>query len=50
MDPDDMWLELKIVQAAYSRFEIGCLANGERLTRQCRKLLWVIVGFTVAVE
>ena len=26
----------------------GCLANVEKLTRQCRKLLWVMVDFTVA--
>ena len=27
----------------YSCFEKGCLTNGENLTRQCRKLLWVMV-------
>ena len=32
----------------YSCFERGCLTNGEKLTRQCRKLLWVMVVFTVA--
>ena len=25
----------------YSCFEKGCLTNGEKLMRQCRKLLWV---------
>ena len=34
--------------AIYSCFEKGCLTNGEKLTRQCRKLLWVMVVFTVA--
>ena len=32
----------------YGCFEKGCLTKGEKLTRQCRKLLWVIVVFTVA--
>ena len=32
----------------YSCFEKGCLTKGEKLTRQCRKLLWVMVVFTVA--
>ena len=32
----------------YSCFEKGCLTNGEKLTRLCRKLLWVLVVFTVA--
>ena len=32
----------------YSCFEKGCLTNGEKHTRQCRKLLWVMVVFTVA--
>ena len=32
----------------YSCFEIGCLTNGEKPTWQCRKLLWVMVVFTVA--
>ena len=32
----------------YSCFEKGCLKNGEKLTQQCRKLLWVMVVFTVA--
>ena len=33
----------------YSCFEKGCLTIGEKLSRQCRKLLWVIVFFfTVA--
>ena len=27
----------------YSCFEKGCLTNEGNLTRQCRKLLWVIV-------
>ena len=32
----------------YSCFERGCLTNGEKLTRQCRMLLWVMrVVFTV---
>ena len=31
----------------YSYFEKGCLTNVEKLTRQCRKLLWVMVIFTV---
>ena len=31
----------------YSCFEKGCLTNGEKLTRQCRKVLWVMVVFTV---
>ena len=31
----------------YSCFEKGCLTNGDMLTRQCRKLLWVMVVFTV---
>ena len=31
----------------YSCFEKGCLTKGEKLTRQCRKLLWVMVVFTV---
>ena len=30
-----------------SCFEKGCLTNGEKLTRHCRKLLWVM-GFTLA--
>ena len=34
--------------AIYSCFEKGCLPNGEKLTRQCRKSLWVMVVFTVA--
>ena len=34
----------------YSCFEKGCLKNGEKLTRQCRKLLWVMVDFTVTVN
>ena len=29
----------------YSCFEKGCLTIGEKLSRQCRKLLWVIVVF-----
>ena len=29
----------------YSCFEKGCLTNGEKLTRQCRKLLWVLWRF-----
>ena len=32
----------------YSCFEKGSLTNREKLTRQCRTLLWVIVVFTVA--
>ena len=32
----------------YTCFEKGSLTNGEKLTRQCRKLLWVMVVFTVA--
>ena len=32
----------------YSCVEEGCLRNLEKLTRQCRKLLWVMVVFTVA--
>ena len=32
----------------YSCFEKGCLTNGEKLTWQCQKLLWVMVVFTVA--
>ena len=32
----------------YSCFEKGCLANGEKLTRKCRKLLWLNAVFTVA--
>ena len=32
----------------YSCFEKGCLTNGQKLTRQCRNLLWVMVVFTVA--
>ena len=32
----------------YSCFEKSCLRNGEKLTRKCRKLLWVMVAFTVA--
>ena len=31
----------------YSCSEKGCLTKGEKLTRQCRKLLWVMVVFTV---
>ena len=31
----------------YSCFEKGCLTNGQKLTRQCRKLLWVMVVLTV---
>ena len=34
----------------YSRFEKGCITNGEKLTRPCRKLLWVMVVFNVAWE
>ena len=32
----------------YSCFEKGCLTKGEKLTLQCRKLLWVMVIFIVA--
>ena len=32
----------------YSCFEKGYLTNGERLTWQCRKLLWVMEVFTIA--
>ena len=32
----------------YSCFEKGCLTNGKKPTRQCRKLLWVMVVLTVA--
>ena len=31
----------------YSSFEKDCLTYGEKLTRQCRKVLWVMVVFTV---
>ena len=34
-------------RTAYSCYEIGCLKHGERLTRQCRKSLWVMVVFMV---
>ena len=40
-------LELSIT-IAHSCFEKGCLTNGEKLTQQRRKLLWVMVVFTVA--
>lgn len=39
--------ETRHVLSIYSCFEIGCLTIGEKLTRQCGKLLWVIVVFTV---
>ena len=29
--------------APYSCFEKGRLTNGEKLTRQCQKLLWIIL-------
>lgn len=32
----------------YSSFVKGCLANDEKLTRQCPQLLWVMVDFRVA--
>ena len=32
----------------YSCFEKDYLSIGEKLTRQCRKLLWVVAVFTVA--
>ena len=32
----------------YSCFKKGCLTKGEKLLRQCRKLLWVMVVFMVA--
>ena len=37
--------EVEIIQfvSVYSCFEKGCLTNGEKLTRHCRKLLWVMV-------
>ena len=31
--------------ALFSCFEKGCLTIGEKLTRQCRKVSWVICGF-----
>ena len=37
-----------MVHTIYSFFVKGCLTNGENLTRQCRKLSWVMVVFTVA--
>ena len=36
------------IEITYSCFEKGCLTKGEKLTRQCRKLLWVMVAFAVA--
>ena len=35
-------------ETEYSCFEKGCLTNGRKLTRQSRKLLWVMAVFTVA--
>ena len=35
-------------QQTFYAGEKGCLINGEKLTRQCRKSLWVMVVFTVA--
>ena len=37
-----------LLHMIYSFFEKGCLTNGEKLTRQCRKLLRVTIVFTVA--
>ena len=34
----------------YSCFEKGCLTSGEKFTRQCRNLLWVMVVFTLPWE
>ena len=33
----------------YNYFKKGCLTNGEKLMRQCRKLLWVMGVFTIAL-
>ena len=38
---------MAILFALYSCFEKGCLTKGEKRTRQCRKLLWVMVIFIV---
>ena len=32
----------------YTAVSRSCLTNGEKLTRQCCRLLWVMVVFTVA--
>ena len=38
---DNTWIKLNI--KLYSCFQKGFLTNGVKLTRQCRKLLWVMV-------
>ena len=37
----------RVMSPIYSCFEKGCLTKGEKRTRQCRKLLWVMVIFIV---
>ena len=55
----DVWRRFKTILTSfsfsvflsiYSCFEKGCLPKGEQLTRQCRKLLWVLWWFLRLLE